>query len=306
MNVDLEKKLEARLARPLTELEKFVSRSQRLAPQTKRTYLQAISDYHKHAGAAASAWTPASVSAWRDELGKRVEPRSVVLYLRALKYAARRYADEHDDDKLYFARKVEMPFCEEDTRDRRIAIKEADAARMIQACSGALPVGRRDRALLTLGFRTGLRRAGLCAIDLSDLEDVLLTVKLKGRRIHRIKLDDKTMNAIRAWMVARSSLDVRGNALFCAFARNGLTVTKDRLTAEGVYEAVRKRAKQVGLANVSPHVMRHSCISWLVARGVPNYLIRELTGQKSDAIIAIYTHDLEGKAVSGVLPEDIG
>ena len=83
-----------------------------------------------------------------------------------------------------------------------------------------------------------------------------------------------------------------------AFARNasGTHVFLTRLgrpfTRQGVFKVIRERAAAVGIApsRISPHVLRHSFASHLLAHGADIRAIQELLGHADIGTTQIYTH----------------
>lgn len=312
-----------------------IIRHPNFSPQTQRSYLCAVRDFLVYAGDDPQNWTYAIAEDWRDKLLERglerdpiadkgkhkchkLQRQSVQVYLKGLKFASRKYAERHstrDNPIDDFAARVEVPNLKEDvsegeterTKRKRRAIQESAAAAMLATCDES-PVGVRDRAILVLGFRTGMRRAGMAGIKLGDFGidrvtgEPIVWITLKGGRRHDVPLDARCVAALDAW---RAVLNKTSGPLWYAFTRDG-RVTTDPLTAEGIYEAVQKHAKLAGVPKVSPHVMRHSFISYMVAHDVPVYRIKRITGQKTDSIIDHYTTDLDGTPASSVLPDDIG
>ena len=63
-----------------------------------------------------------------------------------------------------------------------------------------------------------------------------------------------------------------------------------RLSRQGAWAVVHGRAERVGLGYlVSPHVLRHSCASHMLAHGADIRVVQELLGHVSIATTQIYT-----------------
>ena len=63
-----------------------------------------------------------------------------------------------------------------------------------------------------------------------------------------------------------------------------------RLSRQGAYDVVKRYAGQVGLAErTSPHVLRHSCATHMLARGADIRVVQELLGHVSIATTQLYT-----------------
>ena len=80
------------------------------------------------------------------------------------------------------------------------------------------------------------------------------------------------------------------------FARRGdaeavfLNVRGARLSRQGAWAAIQGRAERVGLGDVvSPHVLRHSCASHMLAHGADIRVVQEVLGHVSIATTQLYT-----------------
>jgi integrase/recombinase XerD len=63
-----------------------------------------------------------------------------------------------------------------------------------------------------------------------------------------------------------------------------------RLTRQGVWGVLKKRASSAGLADrVHPHVLRHSCATHMLAHGADIRVVQELLGHVSIATTQVYT-----------------
>ncbi len=153
----------------------------------------------------------------------------------------------------------------------------------------------RDRALITLLAKTGIRRGELISIDVDDIDwlESSITLKPKRKRSNRmIFFDDETARVLKRWIRLREQRDPKSNALFIG-EQGG------RLQRNGVYTVVTKYAQRVGLHNpdsdkmedhFSPHCCRHWFTTHLRRAGMPREFIAELRGDKRRDAIDIYDH----------------
>jgi integrase/recombinase XerD len=153
----------------------------------------------------------------------------------------------------------------------------------------------RDRALVTLLAKTGIRRGELIRIDVDDIdwEEQCITLKPRAKRSNRIVFfDGEAARALRDWLRVRGEIHLRSKALFVG-ERGG------RLQRNGVYSAVTRWAEKVRLHDPSsprledhftPHCCRHWFTTHLRRAGMPREFIQELRGDKRRDAIDIYDH----------------
>ena len=154
----------------------------------------------------------------------------------------------------------------------------------------------RDKAIITLLAKTGIRRRELITLDVDDIDFVEQTIKLKPtpKRTNRIVfIDDETAFILKRWLRAKESRNGEiSPALF-------IGTTGERLNRNGVYIAVTKAAERVGLHNpnsdrmedhFSPHCCRHWFTTHLRRAGMPREFIQELRGDVRREAIDIYDH----------------
>ncbi len=174
------------------------------------------------------------------------------------------------------------------------ALEEDQVVGLLESVDGLEPVDLRDRALLEVLYGTGARISevvGLSLIDLS-VDDGLLRVFGKGSKERLVPLGRPARSALDRWLgpTGRPLMEPR------RFARRSdadavfLNVRGARLSRQGAWAAVRGRAQRVGLGDVvSPHVLRHSCASHMLAHGADIRVVQEVLGHVSIATTQIYT-----------------
>jgi integrase/recombinase XerD len=154
----------------------------------------------------------------------------------------------------------------------------------------------RDKAILVLLFKTGIRRGELCNLDLDDLdcENMMINLKLTAKRSNRLLyFDNETDEALQAWLHIREkkySYDI--DALF--ISSQGL-----RISPNEVDYIVKKHAARIGLHDpnsrrledrFTPHCCRHWFTTHLIRAGMPRDFVKELRGDVRHEAIDIYNH----------------
>ncbi|MFC4555455.1 site-specific tyrosine recombinase XerD [Georgenia faecalis] len=172
------------------------------------------------------------------------------------------------------------------------ALSTDDAERLLEAASvGEGPVPLRDRALLEFLYGTGARiseAVGL-AVDDVDLAREAAAVRLfgKGRRERLVPVGRYAVEALDAYLVrARPELarSGRGNAVLFLNTRG------NPLSRQSAWAVLRAAAERAGLqGHVSPHTLRHSFATHLLAGGADVRVVQELLGHASVTTTQIYT-----------------
>jgi integrase/recombinase XerD len=178
------------------------------------------------------------------------------------------------------------------------AVSIPDVERLLQI-AGDSPAQRRDRALLELLYGTGARISEAVGLDIEDLDlggqsgpdPATATVRLagKGGRTRIVPVGSYARSALDAYLVqARPALVAsarsaqRSRAVFLN-ARGG------RLTRQGAWGALRAAASRAGLADISPHMLRHSFATHLLDGGADVRVVQELLGHASVSTTQVYT-----------------
>jgi len=174
------------------------------------------------------------------------------------------------------------------------ALTEEDIGRLLSAAQGNGPADRRDLALLEVLYGTGARVSEVIGLNLSDLvsENGLVRLYGKGGKERLVPLGRWAHRALDAWMAPGG----RGRMVPERWRRRGdadsvfLNVRGGRLTRQGAYGILRKRAHQAGLGTaVSPHALRHSCATHMLAHGADIRVVQELLGHASVSTTQLYT-----------------
>jgi site-specific recombinase XerD len=165
-------------------------------------------------------------------------------------------------------------------------LTQNEVERLIAATSGSRH-GARDRCLLLLMFRHGLRVSEACGMKLSqvDMENRVLHVyRLKKGLSASHPLDDDELSVIHTWLAERGRMRTDGcEALFVSERRNPL----NRRTA---WDAIRRYGEKADLPLAAhPHMLRHACGYELANQGADTRLIQSHLGHRNIQHTAQYT-----------------
>jgi integrase/recombinase XerD len=179
---------------------------------------------------------------------------------------------------------------------------------VLAAPDGSTWLGRRDHALLTLAFQTGLRLSELTSLDRSAISfgtGAHVRCRGKGRKDRSTPLTTGTAAVLRSWLKE----PVPQTEVLFPNARGG------RLSADSVQYLVRKYAQVAAVRcptlrgkRVSPHVLRHSAAMELLAAGVDSSVIALWLGHESVNTTQIYLHAhlaLKEAALARITPPNV-
>jgi integrase/recombinase XerD len=174
-------------------------------------------------------------------------------------------------------------------------VPEVLSPKMVERFLGAPrrfdPFWRRDRALLELLYATGCRASEMSNLALRDvhLQDGYCLCQGKGDKQRLTPLGRVAADAVRVY------LDHERPKLAAAAAQPPpwlfLSRRGRRLRREAIWELVKRYAARAGApASISPHSLRHSFATHLLAGGADLRQVQEMLGHASIATTQIYTH----------------
>ncbi|HEY3390597.1 MAG TPA: tyrosine-type recombinase/integrase [Prolixibacteraceae bacterium] len=147
--------------------------------------------------------------------------------------------------------------------------------------------GRRDKAVVSLFYGTGIRLSELVGIRFSDLNLSEKMVKVNGKRDKQrlVPFPLEIASVLIDYIKLRNELfPDSGNFLF-------LTGNGDPVYNKLIYRIVKRQLSLVTTVNKkSPHILRHSYATHLLNRGADLNAIKELLGHANLAATQIYTH----------------
>jgi integrase/recombinase XerC/integrase/recombinase XerD len=150
------------------------------------------------------------------------------------------------------------------------------------------PLEMRDRAMLELAYSCGLRAEEVINlnVDSPDFDGERLRIEGKGSKTRLVPMGEPAQQALRRY------LDRGRGALVGNEVEEALLVSKSgkRLHPSDVRRRLQRWVRDAAIAGgVSPHALRHSFATHLLARGGDLRSIQELLGHASLSTTQIYT-----------------
>lgn len=164
-----------------------------------------------------------------------------------------------------------------------------DEIELLISSAGDIKTSVRLRCMLELLYASGLRVSELCELPMSaNLGDRLL-IHGKGAKERLVPMHEAAQDALHKWLHARGDTDSK-----YVFPSNGAS---GHITRDGFFKILKKCAVLAGIDphRVSPHVLRHSFASHLLANGANLRVIQTMLGHEDISTTQIYTHVLPEK-----------
>jgi integrase/recombinase XerD len=167
-------------------------------------------------------------------------------------------------------------------------LTRGEVGKLLEQPRGTEPAARRDLALLELMYACGLRASEVISLAVADvdLDDQVLRARGKGSKERVVPIGQSAARAVGAYLErGRPQLAKRSvQNLFVNF-RGG------PLTRQGLYKIVRRHAHAAGLADrMSPHTLRHTFATHLLAGGCDLRAVQEMLGHADVSTTQLYTH----------------
>jgi integrase/recombinase XerD len=176
-------------------------------------------------------------------------------------------------------------------RSRKLpqVLTRGEVEKLLSQPRGTDPHALRDRALLELMYASGLRASEAIGLELSDLdvEERVLRARGKGSKERVVPIGQAALKALTVYL-ERGRPELAKNRpepyVFLNF-RGG------QLTRQGLYKIVRRHATTAGLADrMSPHTLRHTFATHLLAGGCDLRSVQEMLGHADVSTTQLYTH----------------
>ncbi len=188
--------------------------------------------------------------------------------------------------------------------ERTVSFLETrDVEKMLAVPNTETYIGVRDRAIMELFFSSGMRISELTSLNtgqVSFLEDknkertYELSIIGKGRRARAVFISPRAASWLRRYMERRHAAGVafRSEPSSPLFVHvRSRSDAEARLTPRSIQKMIARSARIAGLSKkVTPHTLRHTYATDLLAHGADLRSVQELLGHQNVATTQIYTH----------------
>ncbi len=179
---------------------------------------------------------------------------------------------------LKVAKKVQIPFSQTEVED---VLELFDQANDFETL--------RDKLIVELFYSTGMRRAELIGLRLSDVSEIQKTIKVLGKRNK-----ERIIPLLPSVLITIARYKIFREALPCLVASNKLLLTSkgNPIYETLVYRVITRYFSETSLkVKKSPHILRHSFATHLLNQGAELNAVKELLGHASLASTQVYTHN---------------
>jgi integrase/recombinase XerD len=169
-----------------------------------------------------------------------------------------------------------------------------EVGKLLAQPRGTAPAPLRDRALLETMYACGLRASEAISLELSqlDLEAGILRARGKGSKERIVPIGSEAIKALRMYLA-------KGRPRLVGLQDEPHVFVNQRgggLSRQGLYKIVQRHARSAGLEHrMSPHTLRHTFATHLLAGGCDLRSVQEMLGHADIGTTQIYTHLSAGR-----------
>lgn len=179
----------------------------------------------------------------------------------------------------------------------------------IGAIDASTPQGKRDLAMMLVFLTTGVRRAVIANAQCGDIQQVgskwYLRYVGKGDKDGRVHLAPVVLAALDDYLATRANLTA-DSPLFVATARGQAAAAnaphvseyvEKPLSAQTVYNLVKKYARRAGFENITPHSLRHT-VAMRLSKEATLPEIAAMLGHANTRITSVYLQHLSSANIT--------
>lgn len=164
-----------------------------------------------------------------------------------------------------------------------------EVGRMLALPAGDDRISIRDKALLELMYATGMRVSEVADLQVKDIHFDVGYIRCmgKGSKVRVVPFGSIAADALNRYLAQSRPAFLKEGSAGDVF----LTYRGRKFTRKGLWKLIKSYARRAGIdKKVSPHTLRHSFASHMLANGAPLRVIQELLGHADITTTQIYTH----------------
>jgi site-specific recombinase XerD len=258
----------------LEELERL-----NFSQSTTRAYIRTVEDFARYFHRPPDRLGPEHVREYQAQLftKRKLAANTVIVRLAALRF--------------FFVKTLRKPWSIADTPYPKktlhlplILLSQAEVAQLISAAETSF-----HRMLLMTAYATGLRRAELAQLKVTDIDSQRMVIHVKGgkgRKDRDVMLSPKLLEELRTYWRR-----MRRRPKLWLFPGNRWHTADRPITTKVVWSACREAAERAGITKpVHPHTLRHCFATHLLEAGADLRTIQVLLGHRDLEETTIYLH----------------
>lgn len=261
---------------------------------TRRAYLLGVTDFARHFHRSPDQLGLDHVRDYQVHLlrERKLKPNTVVVRLAALRFL--------------FVQVLKRPWTVAETPYPKhpdalpTVLSQEEVARLIDAALTPL-----HKVVLMTLYATGLRRAELTQLQVSDIDTQRMAIHVrggKGRKDRDVMLSPVLLDALRQYW---RTLQRKPRRWLFPGGRWHSDVERP-MTDKVVWYACQQAARRAGIdKRVHPHTLRHSFATHLLEAGVEITVVQRLLGHSSLTTTARYLHVTQGRVQKLAAPLDL-
>lgn len=281
----------------ISVLHEVVENATNLAPKTRERYLRDLNHWIKFAGEDPHKWDRKRAQAFYASLLKSgMKPQSANRLMASLRYAAKWWSIQEEDPTLNF------PIVQEakpSAVEAKLALSQDQATAILSTCRYVEtdPIDLRDFAMMVLGLETGMRQMSLRSMTIehsflygdakTGYPTAHVHMKGSGRDRVAVPISDTALAPLSRWIGWLEAVQSRHGAIFRRLikrrspdgGRHYHLPGPDALSESAMHKIFSERGKLVGI-DISPHVFRHTFVTWRMEAGYQPHEVASVTGHK--------------------------
>jgi integrase/recombinase XerD len=273
----------------LNQFYQHLAAERGLAPLTVSAYASDLGDFWEFLiSRDRNEWGAVSLADFQDYL-LALEGRGLSARSRARKLSAlRQFFRFLQREEMIPANPTELLDSPRLPRRLPQVMGEAEVAALLAAPDPETPLGQRDAALLEVLYATGLRVSELVHLTLRqlDLRRGVVRPLGKGSKERVVPMVAPAVEKLQLYLTEGRVQLLKGkDSQFLFVNRRG-----GNLSRQGFWKILKFYALKAGVRELSPHTLRHSFATHLLARGANLRVLQLLLGHADLATTQLYTH----------------